>query len=87
MGIRRKVMARKILYYLKQLFPHSCFRKYELSDKIVYIAIWKEWFGRKYDFDDCITAHKQYSLNDISNEEIDKAISIFKLASGCHYDV
>lgn len=69
---------KRVVKSLKQLFPHDCFRAYELSDKIVYLTMYREWFGKKYNFKDCITTHSPYSLYSTSDEEINQAISLFE---------
>ena len=74
--------VKRFVKSLKQLFPHDYFRVYELSDKIVYVIMHKDWFGKKYNFKDCITTRSPYLLYSTSDEEINQSISLFEQRKG-----
>lgn len=76
---------KKMFNSLKQLFPHTRLKKYNLSENIVYVVMWKEWLGKKYEFCDCITARKL--LVNTSAEEINEAIKLFIKERGNHCNV
>lgn len=76
---------KKVFNRLRQIFPHNRFKKYNLSDNVVYVVMWKEWFGKKYELCDCITARKP--LLNTSAEEIDEAIKLFIKERGNHCNV
>ena len=39
---------KKIIFYIKQLFPFTYYSKYRLPDGTKELAIWKQWFKKPY---------------------------------------